>query len=212
MARGWRGAWAVAALVIAAGMLGGCGVLYLIFGQGDQPALYKFGKGQRVLVLVDVLDGVSVPPVFATSLADQIGLDLLRNKAVDVPLVPQERLIKLQKTDPEGYRKLGVADIAQDTDADQVLQLQILQMAVLKTADGNVAEGRAVARVKVCDRKGRVWPGDAAGQLVEGRVDAGLLQDKSADDILKEMATQLTQNTGKMFHSYSLDTGTPAAR
>ncbi len=205
MAWRWRGAWAVAVLVSVAWMLGGCGVLYLIFGQGDQPALYKFGKGQRVLVLVDVADGVSVPPVFPTSLADQIGLHLQRYKAVNVPLVPQERLIKLQQSDPQGYRKLGVADIAQDTDADQVLQVSILQMAILKTADGTVAEGRAVARVKVCDRKGRVWPGDATGQLVEGSVDMGLLQEKGPDEILKEMATQLTARTGRMFHSYSLD-------
>jgi hypothetical protein len=205
MARSWRGVCAVAALVIVAWMLGGCGVLYLIFGQGDQPALYKFGKGQRVLVLVDVENGVSVPPVFPTSLADQIGLYLQRNKAVNVPLVPQERLIKLQQTDPEGYRKLGVADIARDTDADQVLQVSIAQMAVLKTADGTVAEGRAVARIKVCDRNGRVWPGDAGGQVIEGRVDSGFLQDKGADEILKEMATQLTTRTGRMFHSYSID-------
>jgi hypothetical protein len=204
MARGWRDARVLAALVIVAGMLGGCQLLYLVFGQGDQPALYKFGKGQRVLVLVDVADGVSVPPTFATTLADQIGLHLQRYKAVDAPLVPQERLIKLQQTDPN-YRKLGVADIAQDTDADQVLQVSVMQMTVLKTADGTVAQGRAVAYIKVCDRHGRVWPGDDKGQLVEGRVDEGLLRDKGADEILKEMAGQLTLRAGRMFHSYTLD-------
>jgi hypothetical protein len=204
MARGWRGVRAVAALVIVAGMLGGCQVLYLLLGQGDQPALYKFGNNQRVLVLVDIADGVSVPPAFATSLADQVGLHLLRYKAADA-LIPQERLIKLQQTNPEAYRKLGVADVAQDTDADQVLQVSIMQMAVIKTADGTVAEGRAAAYVKVCDRKGRVWPADSKGQLVEGRVDMGLLRDKGSDDIMKEMTAQLTLRTGRMFHSYAIE-------
>ena len=206
MARGWRGVRGAAMVALAAGMLGGCQVLYLLLGQGDQPALYKFGKGQHVLVLVDVADGVSLPPAFATTLADQIGLHLQRYKAVDAPLVPQERLIALQQADPDAYRKLSVADIAEKTDADQVLQVAIMQMDVNTTADGTVANGRAVAYVKVCNRKGRVWPGDEKGQLVEAQVGMGLLRDKGADGIRQDMADQLTLTTGRMFHSYSLDT------
>jgi hypothetical protein len=207
MASGWRGVRAVAALVLVGAVLaaGGCQVLYLLLGQGDQPALYKFGKGQRVLVLVDVADGIVLPPAFSTGLADQIGMDLSKHRAVNVPLVPQEKLIKLQQADPEGYRKLGVADICQDADADQVLQVSIMQMGVITTADGNVAQGRTQAYVKVCDRKGRIWPGDAKGELVEVRVDEGLLRDKSSEEILKQMSADLTTRTARMFYSYEVE-------
>jgi hypothetical protein len=204
MTRGWRRPGTAFLLLAALALLGGCQIVYLLFGQGTQPAQYQFGKGQRVLVLVDVSGGVSLPPAFATTLADRIGLDLLQNKAVSVPLVPQERLIKIQQTDP-GYAGFTVVDIAAKTDADQVLQVAITQMAAIKTADGTVAEGRAVAYVKVCNRQGRVWPGDSMGQLVEASVSAGLLRDKSNEEILKQMAGQLTLLVGRMFHSYELE-------
>jgi hypothetical protein len=205
MARGWRGARLLATLLVVAGMLGGCQILYFIFGQGDQPALYRFGKGKRVLVLVEAANGVTVPPAFTTSLADQIGLHLQRYKAVDVPLVPQERLIALQQANPEKYPTWGVPDIARRTDADLVLYVAITQMAINKTADGTVGEGRAMAYVKVCNQKEKLWPADDMGQLVEARQDAVLLRDKSDDDIRKDMAERLTLRTGRMFHAYSLD-------
>ena len=63
----WRmvaGGLALATLALA---VGGCELLYLAGGQGSQKALYRFPKGQRVLVLVDVVrDEVAAPPYLSS--------------------------------------------------------------------------------------------------------------------------------------------------
>ncbi len=206
MARGWRGRFgrAAPALVVLA-VLGGCEILYFAAGKGNQPALFNFSKGQRVLVLVDVSNGVAAPPTFATTLADQIGNHLWAHKAVNVPLVPQDTLLKLQQTNP-GYKNLGVADIAQETGADVVLYVNVRQLQTPISADGAVAGGHAEVLVKVIGREGnRIWPGERDGKSVTADLEMGMLSDRAIPEIIKIMSGLLTVRTGRMFHEYDME-------
>src|SRR4051812_14537698 len=78
----------------------GCQLAALFGGKGTQVALFKFDKNQRVLVLVDVRDGVTVPPDFENMLAQGVGEHQYRYKAAD-HIVSQERLMALQDKDPK---------------------------------------------------------------------------------------------------------------
>jgi hypothetical protein len=203
--RGARGAVALAVVALAA-MLGGCELAALIGGEGQQDALHKFDKGTKVLVLVDVRDGVGVPPAYTTGLGDEIGVHLWKNEAVDVPVVPQGALIALQQANPDEYKKLGIADIAQATGADEVLEVYITQLSTPATSDSLVTTGYAEAYVKIIDKKGqRIWPGDATGMRVEARVDPSLLTDKTVAQVQKELAAKLATRTGRMFHTSEIE-------
>src|SRR5687768_13943965 len=104
--------------------LAGCEILYFMGGKGSEPALYTIPKDKRVLVLVDIHEGVTVPPAFAAGLGEKISTHLFRNNGAD-HLVSQDRVIALQKDDPEAFKKMGVADIARGTDADIVLVVYV---------------------------------------------------------------------------------------
>jgi len=147
---------------------------------------------------------VAAPPALATNLADQIGAALWLHKAVDVPLVPQEKLIGVRQANPEAYAKMLIGDIAQETGADAVVYVNVTQLLAAATADGIVAEGNAEAYVKVTDRMGtRLWPGDVAGTRITAHVDMGLLTDRSLEEIIKDLGKQLSDQTERMFREYT---------
>lgn len=198
-----------AGVIFAGGLLvlavGGCQVLYFLGGKGDQAALYKFGKDQKVLVLVDVREGVTPPPTFATSLADQIGAHLVRYKATD-NLVSEARVVDLEEQNPDKFKGMGIADIARKTGADVVLDVYLTQLDVPLSSDKTVAEGMAEAYVKVVDKSGnRLYPGEETGTHITAHVDAGFLSDRDVSTIQKQMMDQLTTLTGRMFHSYDME-------
>ncbi len=199
--------WQVGALVLTAGtlLLAGCQLLALAGGKGKQDALYKFGKNQRVLVLVDVREGVTPPPSFKTALADKVSSHLYHYKAAD-NLVTQEKVVQLEQNDPAKFKAMGIADIAQMANADAVLRVYVTRLETISSSDGTVAEGNAEVFVKVVDRDGkRVWPGDATGARVTTHVNPELLSDRGIDAIMQEMTEDLTVKTGRMFHPYALD-------
>ena len=185
--------------------LAGCELAALVAGKGTQPALYDLPKNARVLVLVDVQNGVHTPPLFTSELGEGIGRHLFHYKAAD-QIVAQERLTALQKENSARYEKMGVADIARACDADVVLCVRIMQLETPSTTDATVIWGNAAADVKVVDRNGNnLWPGSPVGTRVVSRVQAGLNSEHDAAAIIKTMMDQLTLRTGRMFHSYSAD-------
>jgi hypothetical protein len=196
---------AMATVICALAALGGCELAALL-GEGAEPALHKIDEGTKILVVVDVGDGVALPPAFSTTLADQIGAHLVKENAVDVPVVPQDDLVKLQLTNPEAYKRMGLADIAQATGADQVLLVYITRFDTPREESGLVARGNAVAHVKLVDKAGqRVWPGDAMGQEVTAQANETLLNEKSLEQVQKDMGAKLALRTGRMFHAYEVD-------
>lgn len=197
-----RAGAAALAIVLMAGAWAGCALLN--GGRVSIPAQYKFGKTRRVLVLVEMRDGVAPPPAFATNLADKLGGLLWQKKALGVPPVPQDRLINLQQSNPDAYKNLGIEDIAKETGADNVLRIYITQLQATTTTDGNVAEGNAEAYVKVIDNKGiRQWPGDTTGTRITAHADVGLLTDRSIAETINKLADQLSENTAHLFYEYT---------
>ena len=195
---------AVAVLGLSLG-LAGCELAALFAGHGSQPALYQFGKNQRVLVLVDVLDGVTLPPGFDIGLAEGIGQHLYSYKAAD-HIVAQERLLQVRERNPDVFKKMGMADVAVATDADVVLHVRILRFITPVISDGTVAQGDAEVFVKVVDRTGaRLFPGDPTGVRVIAHQDPSLISDRSVPMTQTLMMAQLAMRTGRMFHKYSLE-------
>lgn len=186
--------------------LGGCELAALAMGSGSKPALYKFEKNKRILVLVDVKDTVTPPPTFATTLADKIGAHLIRYKAAD-NLVSQSALVDLQQRDPAAFKKMSMADIARALGADVVLDVYLTQLDIPITTDGNASlDSDGEAYVKVVSRDGnRLFPGEENGSHVTAHVNGGLLSDQAVPDIQKQLLDQFALVVGRMFHSYSLD-------
>jgi hypothetical protein len=177
---------------------GGCDLLN--GGKSKVPALYKLPQKQSVLVLVDVDEGVTPPPAFAATLADKIGTELYVNKAIDT-LVPQSRLFDVQARNPDGYKNLTMAEVAQQANADVLLSVRLTRMDTPMTTDGTVAEGYAEAFVKVVDRKGvRLWPGDVAGSRISIHVDMALVTDRDVIAIFKQLNEQLSSRISRMFY------------
>lgn len=207
MARGWMARHITGTLLAALALsLGGCELLYLMGGSSTHPASFKFPKGHRVLVLVELNQGVAAPPAFATTLADAVGSHLLQNKAVDAPLIRQDQLISLQQANPEAYANMHLGDVATTLNADNVLYIKITQLQTNVTADGTVADGAAEAFVKVLDKQGtRLWPGDVTGQRLLAQVTTGLLSDRDIPNILKSLNSQLADQTDALFHETAAD-------
>jgi hypothetical protein len=174
--------------------------------QSKKPASFKFDKKQRVLVMVELHEGVSAPPTFTTSLADAIGSKLWANKAVEAPLVRQDQLITLQQSDPAGYSDLHLGDIAHKVGADAILHLYITKLQTNITADGTVAEGYATAYVKVVDKDGkRLWPGNVEGTPINAALTAGLLSDRDVAGMVKALGQQITDQTEVLFRQTNND-------
>jgi hypothetical protein len=208
MNRSWRGGTSTALLALpllaCLSLLAGCELLYFAGAERNKTtAVYTFPKGQKVLVLTELRDGVSAPPAFTTNLADSIASRFWQLKVVDATPVSQDRLIALQQADPTAYAKMGVADIARETGADVVLRVYITQLQAPATADGTVAEGFGQAYIKLVSKSGdRLWPGDVNGQQIPAHVDLALLSDRSSNDIIKKLSTQLSDGIVKLFHSH----------
>src|SRR6188768_1026301 len=80
-----RNSWRVVAtssVLLCAG-LAGCQLAALFGGHGTQPALFKFGKNQHVIVFVDPQEGVVLPPNFDVELTERLNSHLYSYKATD---------------------------------------------------------------------------------------------------------------------------------
>jgi hypothetical protein len=171
-------------------------------GRPKQAATYKLPKDKRVLVLVDVLEGLSPPPTFAMNMADRIGTQLFSNKAVE-KLVPQDQVLALQQKDPAKFRKMGTSDIAQETGADVVVRVYLTSLQTQKSVDGLVVWGDATAYVKVIDKNGTLlWPGQDTGAQVVAHVNEVEVAVRDVPRVLKDLGDQLVTHIGRIFYEW----------
>ena len=187
----------IAALaVLAALLLAGCGM------EDKQKALYKLPKNQRVLVFVDVHPTVVAPAGFATQVAEKVGVELFRYKALEHTVAPG-RLNELRRNQ-EAFNKMGVADIARATDADVVICVDLVTFSASTLSDKSVTQGFAQAMVKVIDSHGkRLWPGDgSAGKEIDERVDPAFADQRDQDAVAKELGDKLARDVARLFHDY----------
>lgn len=199
----WR--LVVPCLILATMALGGCELLYFAGGKGKQPALYKFGKNEKALVLVEVREGLAPPPFLAPNLADAVTKHLWKYGAVQQPMITQDALMALQTSRPADYKKMGIADIAQATGADAVLHVFIIQFETPTTSDGTVSEGNAQAFVKVVNKDGTNVFGSKTGLKLSAHDPEAYVSDRDVARTTQDLINQLTIQTGRMFHDYDLE-------
>ena len=114
--------------------------------------------------------------------------------------IPCERKVRVAVEAVSTQQRDSIAD---KKIADMVLRIYVTQLVVEPTSDGTVAGGNATVFVRVHDRRGKgIWPVEAPGYQLTARVEQGLLADRDAQEIIKQLSTQLTQSIGHMFHSY----------
>lgn len=195
-------------LALAAAMPG-CDAM---MGRPKQAARYQLPKGKRVLVLVDVDPGVSLPPAYATNMADRIGSLLFTNKAVD-QLVPQGQLLALQQKDPAKFSGMGTADIAREIGADIVVVVRLRYLQTPKSVDGAVVWGDAQTYVRVVDRNGALlWPGQLPGMEVIAHVNEVEVEVRDVPQVLKDLADQLSTRIGRIFYEWQTGFGEAPVR
>jgi hypothetical protein len=189
-----------ALLVALAGS--GCQLAALFGGHGKQAAEYHLPKGKRVLVMVDVRPELAAPPVWSSSLAEDISSEIFQNKGTDM-MAGQEKLLDLRR-DPR-FAKMGVPDIAQACNVDIVVLVYVVELQVTTTVDQSVTQGTAMAFVKVIDKNGnRLW-GDTLGRKVEAQVEPALQSDRDRDAVYKILHDQLKIRVARLFFDYDLE-------
>jgi hypothetical protein len=178
-----------------------CGTM----SKGDRPALFTLPPAKRVLVFIDVRPNVPVPPDFPADLGQKISDHLYQHHATE-HVVSQSRLTELRR-DPEKFSAMGIADIAQATDADIVLHVDTLMFSVSALSDESITMGLTQALVKVVDKNGkRLWPTLAAtGAGVEARIDPAFAEQRDRPAVQKEMSDLLAIRIGRMFHKYAVN-------
>jgi hypothetical protein len=194
-----------AALTLLLLALTGCQALYFIAGQGSKDPLYKLPKDKRVLVFVDPRAVSHMPADLPQSLGERLADHLYKYKAAD-RFVSQQRLAEVRRQ--PNFDDMGLADIAQATDADVILHVDVVQYVTSSTSDNAIAQGNATAIVKVVDRSGnRLWPPGSSmvGVPVEARADPVLTETRDFNAMNKEILDLLEIRIGRMFHSYDLE-------
>jgi hypothetical protein len=178
-----------------------------MMGRGPQPPMYTLPKDTRVLVLVDVFEGLTPPPAFASALADRIGALLYTHKGVD-KLVPQNQIVMLQQKEPARFKAMTTQDIARETGADVVLRVYLTNLQTQQSVDGQVVWGDALAYVKVIAKDGqKIWPGQATGQPVAAHVSEVEVEVKDMARVVKELGEQMAAQIGRMFYEWRPDKG-----
>src|SRR5271170_4159760 len=119
--------------------LGGCELLYYLQGNGEDKALYKIPKSDRVLVLVDSSAGSPMTIQATGSLIDSVNSQLYQNKAAD-QLVPSFRVMELERTNPVTYQQMGIADVAKSVKADVVVYIFLDRFNVQLDSDQQISQ------------------------------------------------------------------------
>jgi len=142
-------------------MLGGC-----FLASTPVEAAYKIPKEVRVLVLVDPVAGSHAPAVLPVQLGQAITDQLFRMKAAD-QFVAQFRIERLREE--AGFAKYTIAEIAEKTEADYVLVVDVTLWKVEVSAGGEIVTGRAETSVRMVNRAGeRVYPTGNSENAISG--------------------------------------------
>jgi hypothetical protein len=159
-------------------------------------------KNKRVLIMVDVQQGVEVPAGFTQNLGDGVGLQLYKYDAID-KVVAQNRLAELRK-DEERFAKLGVADIARETESDIVIFIDVVNFHINMLSDESITQGVAQCLVKVIDSQGkRLWPSsDTNGAPIEVTADPVFADSRNRAATEKLMIQRMARDVGRLFRKW----------
>jgi hypothetical protein len=121
------------------------------------------------------------------------------------PLVDEKALEILKDSYPDQYPKMEIADIGRKTGAQQVLYVNIWRAEVQKPPGSGQMRGQMNAQVKIVDSQtGETrWPVGASSDAVQITTNWVPDTDKSETDLRAQMAEQMAQDIGQLFHDYT---------
>ena len=123
-------------------------------------------------------------------------------------LIDQQALERLKDTGPRQYTPMTIADIGRRVGARQVLYVNIWRSEIVKPAGSGQMRGHMDAIVKIVDSASgdTRWPNDAPSEAVEITTNwTPETADKTENDLRAQMADQMAEDIGKLFHDYHPD-------
>jgi hypothetical protein len=195
-------------LVALVSAMAGCEAIYFLHGEGTQDALYAFPVKSRVLVMVDTHPNSGVPADVPPALAEAITEFIYQHEkeGKKCEFVSPARLASL-RSDPDKFHLMSISDIAQATNADYVIYVDMTEFAMQNTPDGEVTQGVAQTLTKVVSRHGaRVFPTDgSSGVPIASSLTPGLAEPVGESHAKDHLVGQLTVRIGRMFISYDME-------
>ena len=184
----------------------GCGASLLssdAIGPPTIPAKFVLPK-ETTLVLVEDYRTAAGGDVDSDRLGNLVAQELTVNDVA--PLVDAGALADLRDRDPQGYRKMTVAEIGRAVAAKQVVYVSVYGYGTEAPIAGDMVKYKASVKVKVVDSQTGAsrWPQDLAdGQPVIAETNYKELDPDKADvPIREEMNRMLAQRIGNLFHSW----------
>jgi hypothetical protein len=190
-------------------MLGGCSILGVVSQRTEGTpvdAKYVPKKTDSMLVLVESY-GLALDSDIESQHMTLV-LRRVMNEAKIAPLVDQQALEQLKDSDPQKYAPMTIADIGRHVGARQVLYVNIWRSEIVKPAGSGQMRGHMDAVVKIVDADtgDTRWPMDAPSEDVQITTDWTVeSQDKTESDLRAQMADEMAEDIGKLFHGYHTD-------
>jgi hypothetical protein len=124
------------------------------------------------------------------------------------PILNGQKLERLKDIDPQQYHRMTIADIGRRLGARQVLYVNISRSEIVKPGGSGQMRGHMEATVKIVDAASAEnrWPTDAPSESVQ--ITTKWIPDnenKTESDVRAEMADQMAEDIGKLFHDYHPD-------
>jgi hypothetical protein len=201
----------IAGYALAAGAvwtLAGCQAVGVVADRANGPtvsAKYVPNKNDTMLVLVESY-GLSLDSGIETQHMTLVLRKMLDDARI-ASLVDQQALERLQDNQRQ-YTPMTIAEIGRRLGARQVLYVNIWRAEIVKPAGSGQMRGHMDAIVKIVDSAtgDTRWPSDAPSEAVQITTDwTPESADKTEDDLRAQMADQMADDIGKLFHDYHPD-------
>ena len=195
-------------------LLGGCqGIPYLLTVLAppeDVEALHDLDPNGRLLLLIK--DSPRCDPAETVALhrhlTRQMTVMLLANEAVG-SVVTYDELLDLRIANPRKFEEWSPARIAQELQADQIIQVEITKFSVKDDAVDPMWHGLLEASITVLDLNGKtVWPDDRLHGYPAEPVE--IRRNNEATPAYTAKLTQLlsvsmADNVSKYFYDHEID-------
>jgi hypothetical protein len=193
---------------------GGCtllgGAVYKATGPAGIPARYV-PANRPTLILVENYVYAPDGSIESERIGQYLADDLKEEKVA--PLVDLDKLNHIRDADPDGYKKMTIAEIGQAAGAAQVIYINLKDFSVEAPLGSDKIKGTASVRVKVVDAASgqSLWPLDAADGEPLADETAFKPRDPNGGDtnVRDELCKSLATKIGHFFHEWQPDSDQP---
>ncbi len=193
-------------LCFAAGCQAAGAALDRASGGPTVKAKYVPAPQDPMLVLVESYGLALDSGIEAEHMTLSLSQSLTDNKIA--PLVDGQKLERLKDADPRKYGNMSIAEIGRRLGAKQILYVNISRSEIEKPAGSGQMRGNMDATVKIVDSASAAtrWPTDSPYEIVQ--IQTNWIPDdanKTDSDVRAQMADQMAEDIGKLFHDYHPD-------